>query len=342
MNKSSILHDFRSDTVTQPSKGMRAAMMDAPLGDDVFGEDPTVNRLQDVLTERLGKEAGLFMPSGTQSNLVALMAHCGRGDEFIAGQSAHLYHWEAGGSAVLGSIQPQPITNQPDGTLLLDDIKNAIKADDIHLAVTKMLALENTISGKILPPDYVRAATRLAHEYNLTCHLDGARAFNAAVGSGVDIATITECFDSVSICFSKGLGTPAGSMLLGNKEFITRAHRLRKMLGGGMRQIGILAAAALYALDNNIDRLADDHANAEILAKGLANYDALTVISSDTNIVLIDAEKSLITSLITHLNKNGIGAGQIYGKLRLVTHMDVNKASITKTLKAVDTFFSKP
>jgi len=334
-----ILHDFRSDTVTQPTEGMRAAMMAAPLGDDVFGDDPTVNKLQEKLADMLGKEAGLFMPSGTQSNLAGLMAHCGRGDEYIAGQSAHCYRWEGGGAAVLGSIQPQPIVNQPDGSLLLADIEAAIKPDDIHHAMTKLLALENTIGGKILPAYYVAAATDLARSHGLACHLDGARAFNAAVGSNTNISAIAAPFDSISICFSKGMGTPVGSVLVGSHALIKQAHRIRKMLGGGMRQAGVLAAAALYALENNIERLADDHANAEHLAEGLAQHAALKVTAPDTNIVMVGGDKAVLDGLNAHLAAQGIAAIGIYDVQRWVTHMGVNRASVDAALLAVDAFF---
>jgi len=334
-----IQHDFRSDTVTQPSDGMRAAMMAAPLGDDVFGDDPTVNKLQETLADMLGKEAGLFMPSGTQSNLAGLMAHCGRGDEYIVGQSAHCYRWEGGGAAVLGSIQPQPITNQPDGSLLLADIEAAIKPDDAHHAISKLLALENTIGGKILPADYVTAATSTARSHGLSCHLDGARAFNAAVGSNVSIADIARPFDSISICFSKGLGTPVGSVLVGSHALIKRAHRIRKMLGGGMRQAGILAAAALYALENNIERLADDHANAARLAEGLAQHTKLTVTVPHTNMVMVGGEKAVLDALNAHLAAQGIAAIGIYDVQRWVTHMGVGRKSVDTALLAVDAFF---
>ena len=244
--------DLRSDTVTQPTVAMRAAMLAAPLGDDVFGDDPTVNVLQQRIAATLGFEAALFVPSGTQSNLVAIMSHCQRGDEYLVGQMAHCYRWEGGGAAVMGSVQPQPIAHQADGTLALADIEAAIKPDDAHFARTRLLALENTLGGKLLPFDYLRQATQLAKNRGLARHLDGARLFNAAVAqalqTGSDAFTearrIAQCFDSVSVCFSKGLGAPVGSALCGSRDFIARAHRVRKMAGGGMRQSGMLAAAA--------------------------------------------------------------------------------------------------
>ena len=266
--------DFRSDTVTQPTEAMRAAMMSAPLGDDVFREDPSVNALQDKVAAMLGKEAALFMPTGTQSNLCALMSHCQRGEEYIAGQMVHVYRWEGGGAAVLGSIQPQPLSNQPDGSLALADIEAAIKLDDPHFAVSRLLCLENTILGQVLTLDYQRAATELAKARGLATHLDGARLFNAAVAMGGDARAnarrIADLYDSVSVCFSKGLGAPVGSALAGSKALIARARRLRKMTGGGMRQAGVLAAAASHALEHHVDRLADDHAHARQLAEGLA------------------------------------------------------------------------
>ena len=288
--------DLRSDTVTQPTPAMREAMMAAPLGDDVFGDDPTVQALQETLAARLGFAAGLFCPSGTMSNLCALMAHCGRGDEYIVGQDAHTYKYEGGGAAVLGSIQPQPIENALDGSLPLGKITAAVKPDDPHFARTRLLALENTIGGKVLPQGYVREALALAREHGLATHLDGARFFNAAVASAVDGSpeALTKAerelaagFDSISICLSKGLGTPAGSVLLGSRELIHKTVRIRKMLGGGMRQSGILAAAGLYALEHQVARLADDHRNAQLLADLLRGNPALTVDGPHTNMVFV-------------------------------------------------------
>ena len=279
--------DLRSDTVTRPTPGMREAMARAPLGDDVFGDDPTVNLLQERVAALLGFEAALFMPSGTQSNLAAIMAHCGRGDEYIVGQGAHTYRYEAGGAAVLGSVQPQPLPNQPDGSLSLADIEAAIKPDDEHFARSRLLALENTIGGKVLPQAYVEQAVALAHARGLAAHLDGARLFNAAVKQGVPAAQLVKGFDSVSVCFSKGLGAPVGSVLVGSRALIQKAHRVRKMLGGGMRQVGGLAAAMLYALDHHVDRLAKDHALAERFAAGLAGIDGLQVVAPQTNIVFV-------------------------------------------------------
>jgi threonine aldolase len=333
--------DFRSDTVTRPSAGMRAAMTEAEVGDDVFGDDPTVTRLEARMAELLGKEAALFVPSGTQSNLIALMAHCGRGDEYIVGQKAHCYRWEAGGAAVLGSIQPQPLTNQPDGTLLLAEIEEAIKPDDAHFARTRLLALENTIGGKVLPQSYVEAATALARQHVLACHLDGARAFNAAIAADLPIDAIARPFDSVSVCLSKGLGAPVGSVLVGSAKLIAGGRRLRKMLGGGLRQSGILAAAGLYALDHNVARLADDHANARALAEGLSALPGLSVTAPDTNIVFVDVAAEHAAAFAAYLAERGIGLTSAYGatQQRWVTHLDVDRQAVEFALEAAAEFF---
>jgi threonine aldolase len=319
---------------------MRAAMAAAEVGDDVFGDDPTVKRLEARVAELIGKETGLFVPSGTQSNLIALMTHCERGDEYIVGQQAHCYRWEAGGAAVLGSIQPQPLENGADGTLALADIEAAIKPDDPHFARTRLLALENTIGGKILPTDYVQAATALAKRHGLACHLDGARLLNAAVALGVPAATLAQPFDTVSVCLSKGLGAPVGSVLVGSKAAIARARRLRKMLGGGMRQAGILAAAGLYALEHNVERLAQDHANARALAQGLALLPGLSVSQPDTNIVFVSVDASIAPAFAAHLAQHGIGVVSTYGstRQRWVTHLDVDAAAVQEALEIASQF----
>jgi threonine aldolase len=330
--------DLRSDTVTRPSPGMRRAMHDAEVGDDVFGDDPTVQRLQAVAAERLGFEAGLFCPSGTQSNLVALMTHCQRGDEVIVGQEAHTYRFEGGGAAVLGSIQPQPIDNAPDGSLPLEKIEAAIKPDDSHFARTRLLALENTLSGKVVPLDYCRAATMFAHECGLATHLDGARLFNAAAALGVSPASVAAGFDSVSVCLSKGLGAPVGTVLLGTADFIARAHRPRKMLGGGMRQAGVLAAAGLYALEHNVARLAEDHANAQRLAQGLARIEGLAVAPAQTNMVFVRIPAAQCEPLARFLRSRGVLA-RVTPATRLVTHLDVDAAGIERVLTAFLDYF---
>jgi threonine aldolase len=323
--------DLRSDTVTKPTPGMWDAMRAAELGDDVFGDDPTVNALQRRIAVDLGFEAALFMPTGTQSNLCGLMSHCQRGDEYIVGQMAHTYRWEGGGAAVLGSIQPQPVPNQADGTLALADIEAAIKPDDAHFARTKLLALENTWGGKVLPLEYIEAATKLAHSRGLAAHLDGARLFNAAVASGVAARQITRHFDSVSVCFSKGLGTPAGSALCGSRELISRAHRWRKMTGGAMRQSGVLAAAALYALDHHVARLADDHAHARALAEGLQGLAGVSVTPPQTNILFVDLAPEKAPGAVDRLRARGLLATGLY-KLRLVTHLDVTGDDIERAI----------
>ena len=341
--------DLRSDTVTQPTLAMRAAMHAAPLGDDVFADDPSINALQEKIAHMLGFEAALFVPTGTQSNLCAVLGHCQRGDEYIVGQMAHAYRWEGGGAAVFGSVQPQPLAHQSDGTLLLDDIEAAIKPDDAHFARTRLLTLENTLGGKLMPFDYVQAATDLAKNKGLSCHLDGARLFNAAVTqasqTGADAAAearrIAQCFDSVSVCFSKGLGAPVGSALCGSKDFIKRAHRIRKMAGGGMRQAGGLAAAASYALDHHIERLANDHALAKRLAAGLADIDGLAIEPPQTNIVFVDltgADKAQSAALLQHLLDNGIQATGLY-RLRFVTHLDVDAGDIDRAISTIRQFF---
>ena len=341
--------DLRSDTVTQPTAGMRDAMASAPLGDDVFGDDPSVNALQDKVAAMLGFEAALFVPTGTQSNLCAILAHCQRGDEYIVGQMQHCYRWEAGGGAVFGSVQPQPLNHQPDGTLALADIEAAIKPDDPHFARSRMLALENTLGGKLLPMAYVEQATALAKGRGLTRHLDGARLFNAAVaqashGGGdarAEARRIAQCFDSVSVCFSKGLGAPVGSALCGSHEFIGRARRVRKMAGGAMRQAGLLAAAATYALDHHIDRLAQDHALARRLAEGLAGIGGLAVEAPQSNILFVDLTgeaRDHSEALIRHLAQHGILATGLY-RLRFVTHLDVDSDGVDRAVAAIRGFF---
>ena len=331
--------DLRSDTVTRPTAGMRAAMAAALLGDDVFGDDPSVNALQVKIAAMLGFEAALFVPTGTQSNLCAILSHCQRGDEYIVGQMQHCYRWEAGGGAVFGSVQPQPLEHQPDGTLALADIEAAIKPDDSHFAITRLLALENTISGKVLPRGYMADAVALARRRKLATHLDGARIFNASVKLGVAVKELCAGFDTISVCLSKGLGTPAGTVLVGRKDLVERAHRIRKMLGGGMRQAGILAAAGLYALEHNVERLAEDHANAERLARGLAGA-GLQVDPVQTNMVFAAIPRDSVPALKAHLAEQGIVA--IVGpRMRMVTHLDVDAADIDRAVAAFASFFRR-
>jgi threonine aldolase len=326
--------DLRSDTVTKPTPAMREAMARAEVGDDVFGDDPTVNALQQRIATMLGFEAALFVPSGTQSNLVAIMSHCQRGDEYIVGQMAHTYRWEGGGAAVLGSVQPQPLAHQGDGTLALADIEAAIKPDDAHFARSRLLCLENTLGGRALPLAYMRDATALACRRGLAAHLDGARLFNAATALHVSAREIAQHFDSVSVCFSKGLGAPVGSALCGSREFIARAHRWRKMAGGGMRQAGVLAAAALHALEHHVERLAEDHANARRLAEGLAGLPGVTVESPQTNIVFVEVAGKRAVGLLDHLKASGVLATGLY-RLRFVTHLDVDAAGVDRAVAAM-------
>jgi threonine aldolase len=330
--------DLRSDTVTRPSPGMRKAMMEASLGDDVFGDDPTVNLLQERAAGLFGFEAALLFPTGTQSNLAALMSHCQRGDEAIVGSEAHSYRYEAGGLAVLGSIHPQVVPNRPDGTLDLNEVESLVKPDDPHFPRTRLLALENTITGRVLSREYLAQAVALARKKGLSTHLDGARIFNACVHEKISVKAMCAGFDSVSSCLSKGLGCPAGTLLLGSSDFIKRARRARKILGGGMRQAGVIAAAGLYALENNVERLGIDHDNAARLAQGLraAGLEA----QLNTNMVLLKVSPESARELGEHQK-----AQQILvlprSPMRLVTHLDVDAAGIDRALGAFKAFFSR-
>jgi threonine aldolase len=331
--------DLRSDTVTRPSPAMLQAMTRAPVGDDVWGDDPTVNALEAAAAARAGKAAGLFFPTGTQSNLAALMAHCARGDEYIVGQRAHTYRMEGGGAAVLGSIQPQPIENAADGTLPLERIAAEIKPDDAHFARSRLLALENTIEGKVLPAAYVAQAAALARAAGLSLHLDGARAWNAAVASQATVEALCAPFDSVSLCFSKGLGTPAGSVLAASEEVIAEARRARKMLGGAMRQAGILAAACLYALEHNVERLADDHDNAARLGRGLAQIAEIRLEQVNTNMVIAHIPPDHCGGLADHLRSRGVLAA-IGPRSRFVLHMDVSAEDVDRAVEAFKAYFA--
>ncbi len=337
-----IRDDFRSDTVTRPSPAMRRAMADAEVGDDVFGDDPSVNRLEAAAAERLGKPAAIFVTSGTQSNLLALMAHCGRGDAYIAGMDAHCYAHEQGGAAWIGGLQPQPIPHQPDGTLALADISAAItRGDDPHLAPTRLLALENTFGGRVMPLIWMSEATALARSRGLGTHLDGARVFNAAVAGNVDVAEMAKLFDTVSVCLSKGLGAPVGTVLVGEPELIARARRLRKGLGGGWRQAGVLAAAGLHALEHNVERLAEDHANARRLAEGFAKIPALGVSMPDTNIVWVKVAPDSAEAFSAFLGREGFGITGGYGGAaqRWVTHLDIDRAAVERAIAAAERFY---
>lgn len=343
--------DLRSDTVTRPTPAMRDAMMAAPLGDDVYGEDPSVNALQDQLAALLGFETALFMATGTQSNLCAILAHCQRGDEYLVGQMAHAYRWEGGGAAVFGSVQPQPLAQQVDGTLALADIEAAIKPDDVHYPVTRLLALENTWGGKVLPFQYLEQASALAVSRGLARHLDGARLFNAAVAQAAQTGAtpiaearrIAQCFDSVSVCLSKGLGAPVGSVLCGSRALVQRATRLRKMAGGGMRQAGLLAAAGTYALNHHVDRLAQDHVLAQRLAEGLKEIEGVWVEPPHTNIVFVDLvgeTRARAQDFIAHLHDHGVRASGLY-RLRFVTHLDVDAAGVDHAIATAREFFAR-
>lgn len=329
--------DLRSDTFTTPCTKMKEAMFQACVGDDVYGEDPSVNLLEKTIAKLTNKEAALFTSSGTQANLLALLAHCKRGEEYICGQEAHIYKYEAGGAAVLASIQPQPLDFKKDGSLALKKIKETIKPKDSHYAQSKIICLENTHDGKVLSLSYLKKAKNFAKENNLLLHIDGARVFNAAVHLDVDVSEIIQYADSVSICLSKGLGAPVGSLLVGSKSFIDEARRYRKMLGGGMRQAGYLAAACLYALEHNINDLKKDHQNAKELKKELKKIKDIKIISNDTNMLFIEVKNS--QKLLTYLKeKNILISG--YGKLRLVTHRDISKKDIQKVIKAFKDYYS--
>jgi threonine aldolase len=327
-----MLIDLRSDTVTQPCAAMRNVMAHADVGDDVYGDDPTVNALQAEAVRLSGKEAALFLPTGTQANLVALLSHCQRGEEYIVGQQAHNYKYEAGGAAVLGSIQPQPIEANPDGTLPLDKVAAAIKPDDIHFAKTRLLSLENTISGRVLPLDYLQQAWQFTREHHLALHIDGARIFNAAVALNVPLKAIAQYCDTFTICLSKGLGAPVGSLLCGSEEFIQRALRWRKMTGGGMRQAGILAAAGLYALEHNVERLKDDHDNAKWLEQQLRNIGVdIAEPGAQTNVLYLRQSPEMAAKLGPWMRENGvlISSGPL---TRILTHLNVSRQDLQKVV----------
>jgi len=329
--------DLRSDTVTQPCAGMREAMASAAVGDDVYGDDPTVHALEASLCEITKKEAAVFVTSGTQSNLCALLSHCARGDEYIAGQDAHTYRYEAGGAAVLGGIQPQPILFNERGELPLDAIEAVIKPDDPHFAKTKLLCLENTQGGKALSLDYIAGATTLAKTHNLSCHLDGARLFNAALATSTSMDELCKPFDTVSICLSKGLGTPMGSVLVGSSELIGKARRWRKMLGGGLRQTGIIAAAGLFALEHNVARLSEDHHHADAVARELNELPVLEGVVAHTNMVFLHLTNERLKTLQEHLRDANI----IISGSRWVFHKDVTSSDVDRILAACRRFADK-
>jgi len=328
--------DLRSDTVTRPTDAMRAAMAAAEVGDDVFGDDPTVLRLEATVAELLGKEAGVFVSSGTQSNLCGLMAHCQRGDEYIVGDNAHTFKYEAGGAAVLGSIQPQTVPMHADGSLDLQRVAAVVKPDDPHFARSKLLCLENTHDGKVLTLEQMREAEAVGRDHGLAVHLDGARLWNAAAELGAEPIDLAAPFDSVSVCLSKGLGAPIGSVLVGSSDFIQEARKWRKMLGGAMRQVGLIAAAGLHAVEHNRERMVDDHANAEALAAGMAEIDAVTVDNQATNMVFatLDVDDGG-ERFVNEMHAHGVIVRMHGGQTRLVTHLDVTADDVAKVVDAM-------
>lgn len=343
MNKDTII-DLRSDTVTLPTPDMRRAMFEAELGDDVYGEDPTASLLETISSERMGKEAALFVPSGTMANLVCLLTHCARGDEVIMGHMAHVFLLEAGGSAAVGGIHPRTVPNQLDGTLDFNDIEAVLRDPyNLHHPHSRLICLENThnrCSGAILTPEYMAQVRALADHHSLAIHLDGARIFNAAVALGVEPSLLARDADSVSFCLSKGLSAPVGSLVCGSEEFIRRARRLRKMLGGGMRQVGVLAAAGIVALETMVDRLDQDHANAYRLARGLASLPGSVVDPArvQTNIVIFELAPGALspTEFVQALAARGVRIGAAGGRrLRAVTHYGIDAEDIDHALTAI-------
>lgn len=331
--------DLRSDTVSVPTPAMRKAMAKATVGDDVYGEDPSVNRLQELAASMVGKEAGLFVPSGTMGNLVAVLAHCGRGDEVILGNKAHTFLFEAGGISALGGVHSCQIPNLPDGTLALEDIENAIRPDDAHAPITRLVTLENThnrCGGVALTVGYMQAAGELVHQHGLQLHLDGARLFNAAAALGVSARDLATPVDSVTFCLSKGLCAPVGSVLCGSRAFIARAHRIRKQLGGGMRQAGVLAAAGIVALESMVDRLQEDHVRAECLAQGLARLPGVSLDAGSpyTNMIFLSVAGGDAEDIAGRLAERGVRVGVVGpGHFRLVTHYWIDDTAVEKAIQ---------
>ena len=332
--------DLRSDTVTRPTAAMRKAMYEAEVGDDVYNDDPTVARLEHITAELLDKPAAMFVSSGTQSNLCALLSHCDRGDEYIVGQHAHTYRYEAGGAAVLGSIQPQPLDFEADGSLDLDAVRDAVKPDDPHFARTKLLCLENTRDGLVVPQEYMERAGSFASDHGLSLHLDGARLWNAAAWHQVEPAELVRPFDSISVCLSKGMGAPIGSVLVGSDGLIAEARRYRKMLGGAMRQVGVIAAASIFAIEHHRYRLVDDHRNAQLLADLLNEIEGVDAAYDDaqTNMVFVEFERD-VAHLAERLLAEGVTATirtlSSGGAARLVTHLDVSTDDVEAAAKAI-------
>ncbi len=338
--------DLRSDTVTKPSKEMRQAMAQAQVGDDVFGDDPTVNMLQEKVADMLEKEAALFVPSGTMANLIAILTHTNHGDEVIMEKESHTFNYEVGGAAALAGVQINPLISDR-GILEKDQIEEAIRIPNVHIPQTTLICLENTHNrggGTVYPLEKIQTISQLAGERELKTHLDGARLFNACVASRIDVKEYANCFDSLTFCFSKGLGAPVGSILAGSKEFIEKAHRYRKMLGGGMRQVGILAAAAIYALDNNVERLAEDHLFAKMLANALAKIDGFQINPEhvETNIVVFDVSKSKfsVNQVVEKMEDNGVLLVPFGATLvRAVTSLAVCREEIEKTIEIFSQMF---
>jgi threonine aldolase len=335
--------DLRSDTITLPTPAMREAIYKAELGDDVFGEDPTVNRLEKMSAERMGKEAALLVVSGTMGNLACVLTHCRRGEEVILGDLSHTFLYEAGGISALGGIHPHTVKNQPDGTMTLEDIEKAIRGDNVHFPRTRLICLENThnrCNGTALSLDYTNSVASLAKKHGLSVHLDGARIFNAAIALGVDVKELVAKVDSVSFCLSKGLSAPVGSVICGSREFIAEAKRIRKILGGGMRQAGIIAAAGIAALEDMVDRLKEDHENAQRLAKGIAGISGLSIEPEkvQTNIIYFEVNEDRMTAkeLVAKLNKKGVKMLSLEARqLRAVTHYGISTEDIDAALKAL-------
>lgn len=331
-----IICDLRSDTVTRPDAAMRAAMAEADVGDDVFGDDPTVKQLEVTLADRLGKEAGLFLTSGTQSNFVGLLAHCARGEEIITGRPYHIHKYEAKGASVLGGIGFEPLDVADDGCLEPDAISGAVKEDDPHMAVSRLLGLENTHNGRAIPLTRLSEAADAARAPGLSVHLDGARFFNAIAALNCDETALAAIFDTVSICLSKGLGAPVGSVLVGPQDLIDRARRWRKMLGGGTRQAGILAAAGLHALDHNVSRLTEDHARAAALADALRSYGD---VDQATNMIFFTPDGGVTPALHSHMSAHGVLLSGAVGTTRLVLHKDVTDDGLQTVIDGFRSFF---